>query len=252
MGEVIKTDFAICKLDGVRYESVAKQIAENLRRHTNIDHIPETATGVLGTGNAMLFSTITALFSKVFAGLEYELSTLYWEVTVLSERSSGKFAALVIMLGDCRLGEVPRISFDVGLDLEGKGERFKGLCESNRFEFKPIVSVAAEGDDWRLTDNGWLRRWRPASMNKIIANLRDLAEISTSFTYSYNNTEPRDDGSAEYVVEVLTVRSPLAIHLRPGIVDPEISLVELCRAQAINSMCLEIPTDGYRVHLLES
>ena len=252
MSEVIKTDFVLGKLDGFRYEPLAELIARELRRCSTIDHIPVTATELLGSKNAMLFGTITALFGKVFAGLEYELATLYYEITVFAERSTGTFLTLVIMLGDCRLGEVPRISFDVGLDLEGKGEPFKKLCESTEFEFKPIVSVVAEGDSWELVDKGWLRRWRPASVNKIIANLRDLAEISTNFTYSYNNTEPRDDTSAEYAVEVLTVQTPLAIHLRPGIVDTEISLTELCRANSINSVCLEIPTDCYRVHFLES
>ena len=257
MSEVIKTDFVLGKLDGKRFESAAKLINRGLRQFNNLNYsINQIYRELGGDHSAMLFNSLVSTIYKLLSGLEYELSSLYWETTILADRSTGQFASIVLMFGDCRLGEVPRLSFDVGLDLEGKGVVFQQMKDSIEFDRTPfeLIDDSIISGNLPVTEAGWLTRWRPASLNKVIRNLRELAEISNGFAYNYEHDEARDGEameSANYLSEVFTSVCPLAVSLRHGAVGFQLSEQELANAQAITTVCLEIPIDCYRVHFLE-
>ena len=257
MSEVIETDFVLGKIDGQRYEPVAIELRNRLRRNVRLKDCLDTILETFDdTTSAMLFSAVASLIDKMFNGLEYELSSLYWETTILADRSTGQFASIVLMLGDCRSGEVPRLSFDVRLDLEGKGVVFQQTKDNINYDRTPfeLIDDSITGK-LPVTETGWLTRWRPASLNKVIRNLRELAEISNGFAYNYEHDEARDGDDAEpanYLSEVFTSVCPLAVSLRHGAVGFQLSEQELANAQAITTVCLEIPTDCYRVHFLES
>ena len=257
MSEVIETDFVLGKLDGKRFESAAKLIDRELRQFNNLNYsINQIYRELGGDHSAMLFNTTVSLIYKLLSGLEYELSSLYWETTILADRSTGQFASIVLMLGDCRSGEVPRLSFDVTLDLEGKGVVFQQIKDNINYDRTPfeLIDDSITGK-LPVTETGWLTRWRPASLNKVIRNLRELAEISNGFAYNYEHDEARDGDVVEpanYLSEVFTSVCPLAVSLRHGAVGFQLSEQELANAQAITTVCLEIPTDCYRVHFLES
>ncbi len=257
MNEVIKTDFVLGKLDGKRFESVAKLIDRELRQWNNLNYyIGEIHRQLGGDISAMLFNGLVSTIYKLLSGLEYELSNLYWETTIFADRSTGQFVSIVLMFGDCRLGEVPRLSFDVTLDLEGKGVVYQQLKDGVEFDRTPfeLIDDSITGK-LPVTETGWLTRWRPASLNKVIRNLRELAEISNGFAYNYDHDEARAGEAAEpanYLSEVFTSVCPLAVSLRHGAVGFQLSEQELANAQAITTVCLEIPTDCYRVHFLES
>ena len=257
MDKVIKTDFVLGKLDGKRFESAAKLIDRELRQWNNLNYSIHQIYRELGSDiSAMLFNSLVSTIYKLLSGLEYELSNLYWETTIFADRSSGQFVSIVLMFGDCRLGEVPRLSFDVTLDLEGKGVVFQQIKDNINYDRTPFELIADSiTGNLPVTETGWLTRWRPASLNKVIRNLRELAEISNGFAYNYEHDEARDGDAVEpanYLSEVFTSVCPLAVSLRHGAVGFQLSEQELANAQAITTVCLEIPTDCYRVHFLES
>jgi hypothetical protein len=201
MSEVIETDFVLGKLDGKRFESAAKLIDRELRQWNNLNYyIGEIHRQLGGDISAMLFNSLVSTIYKLLSGLEYELSNLYWETTIFADRSTGQFVSIVLMFGDCRLGEVPRLSFDVTLDLEGKGVVYQQLKDGVEFDRTPfeLIDDSITGK-LPVTETGWLTRWRPASLNKVIRNLRELAEISNGFAYNYEHDEARDGDAVEPV-----------------------------------------------------
>lgn len=247
MNKVIKTDFVLGKLDGKRYEQVAVELRNRLRRGVKLkDHVETILETFNDVTSAMLFNTLTGLIDKMFSGLEYELENLFWEPTVFADRSTGRFVSVVFLLGDCRLNETARLSFDVALDIGGKAGIFKErreqrLLETDRSMFvdRPATPEAA------VSHSGWLTRWRGASLNKLAVQLNDLESITSSFVSRYINSEAREDSEVNFNVEVLTIQTPLVVSVRHTAVSKELTIDELATTQAIVSVCLEIPQDYY-------
>lgn len=248
MSEVIKTDFVLGKLDGRRYEPVAVELRNQLRRNAKLKDCLSTILETFDDAtSAMLFSTVASSIDKMFSGLEYELENLFWEPTVFADRSTGQFVSLVFMLGDCRIGEVARVIFDVELDIGGRDDLFK-----KRFADKLLETHQSLLIDKRVVEeisvqkSGWLTRWRAESLNKLYRQFNDLKDITSSFVNRYTNDEPRElGGMAKYQVEELTIQTPLVVSLHQPAISKELALDDLATTQAIVSVCLEIPQDYY-------
>ena len=248
MSEVIETDFVLGKIDGQRYEPVAIELRNQLRCNGRLKDCLDTILETFDdTTSAMLFSAVASLIDKMFNGLEYELENLFWEPTVFADRSTGRFVSLVIMLGDCRIGEVARVIFEVELDIGSRYDLFNKrfadkLCETNKGLFIDRQIV----EEISVQKNGWLTRWRAGSLNKLYKQFNDLKDITSSFVSRYSNDEPRELGEiAKYQVEALTIQTPLVVSVRQPAISKELTLDDLATTQAIVTVCLEIPQDYY-------